>query len=156
AVLACGASLEGAYLVMSHVDGETIPRRILRDPAYAPASVMFAAECGRILAGIASISVDDVAPMPTADAVDSVEHLLDRAGARRPAFELALAWLRSSRPPSVEPAVVHGDFRFGNLIMGQDGVRAVLDWELAHVGDPREDLGWLCARVWRFGGAGAV
>jgi len=46
---------------------------------------------------------------------------------------------------------VHGDFRLGNLIVGPDGVRAVLDWELAHLGDPREDLGWLCARVWRFG-----
>ena len=51
---------------------------------------------------------------------------------------------------------MHGDFRNGNLIVGPDGVRAVLDWELAHLGDPREDLGWLCARVWRFGAPAAV
>jgi aminoglycoside phosphotransferase (APT) family kinase protein len=156
AVLACGSSPEGAYLIMSYVDGETIPRRILRDPAYGPARATFAADCGRILAGITSMDIEAVVPIPTADAVDPVEHLLDRAGTRRPAFELALAWLRASRPPAAAAAVVHGDFRFGNFIMGTEGVRAVLDWELAHIGDPREDLGWLCARVWRFGGAGAV
>jgi aminoglycoside phosphotransferase (APT) family kinase protein len=47
--------------------------------------------------------------------------------------------------------LVHGDFRNGNLIVGPDGVRAVLDWELAHFGDPMEDLGWLCVNSWRFG-----
>jgi aminoglycoside phosphotransferase (APT) family kinase protein len=52
--------------------------------------------------------------------------------------------------------VVHGDFRNGNLVVGPDGVRAVLDWELVHVGDPMEDLGWLCTRAWRFGGAPPV
>jgi hypothetical protein len=51
---------------------------------------------------------------------------------------------------------LHGDFRMGNLLVGPDGLRAVLDWELAHAGDPAEDLGWLCAPAWRFGGAGAV
>jgi aminoglycoside phosphotransferase (APT) family kinase protein len=47
--------------------------------------------------------------------------------------------------------VVHGDYRVGNVIFDATGVRAVLDWELAHVGDPVEDLGWLCVRAWRFG-----
>jgi aminoglycoside phosphotransferase (APT) family kinase protein len=51
---------------------------------------------------------------------------------------------------------VHGDFRNGNLIIGPDGVRAVLDWELVHLGDPIEDLGWLCTKAWRFGAAGPV
>jgi len=46
---------------------------------------------------------------------------------------------------------VHGDFRLGNLMIGADGLRAVLDWELAHLGDPMEDLGWLCVKAWRFG-----
>jgi aminoglycoside phosphotransferase (APT) family kinase protein len=156
AVLACGPSPDGAYLVMSHVDGETIPRRILRDPAFGPSRATFAADCGRILAGIASMTLESVAPIPAADPVDPIEQLLDRAGTRRPAFELALAWLRATRPPDGRTTVVHGDFRIGNLIMGPDGVRAVLDWELTHTGDPREDLGWLCARVWRFGAPAVV
>ncbi len=46
---------------------------------------------------------------------------------------------------------MHGDFRNGNLVVGPEGLRAVLDWELAHLGDPVEDLGWCCVRSWRFG-----
>jgi aminoglycoside phosphotransferase (APT) family kinase protein len=77
--------------------------------------------------------------------------MLDASGDPRPVFELGLRWLRDNRPAAREPAVVHGDFRNGNLIVGPDGIRAVLDWELAHIGDPLEDLGWLCARAWRWG-----
>lgn len=67
-------------------------------------------------------------------------------------FELALRWLEDHEPAHSDPAVlVHGDFRNGNLIVGADGVRAVLDWELAHLGDPMEDLGWFCVNSWRFG-----
>ncbi len=70
----------------------------------------------------------------------------------RPVFELALRWLAEHDPgPSREITLVHGDFRHGNLIIGPDGVRAVLDWELAHLGDPMEDLGWICVNSWRFG-----
>ena len=67
-------------------------------------------------------------------------------------FELALRWLADHDPgPSREMTLVHGDFRHGNLIIGPDGVRAVLDWEIAHLGDPMEDLGWICTNSWRFG-----
>ena len=156
AVIASGKAPDGAYVVTSRVDGETIPRRILRDPSLATARARFAADCGRILAAVASIPVDAVAPLPAPDPLAVIEAMLDRAGTRRPCFEYALAWLRSHRPVGGPPALVHGDFRSGNLIVGPDGVRAVLDWELAHVGDPREDLGWLCARVWRFGARPAV
>jgi aminoglycoside phosphotransferase (APT) family kinase protein len=147
---------EPPYLITSHVDGETIPRRILRDPTLATARSQFAADCGRILAGVASIVVEADLPIPALDPLDLVEQMLDRAGTPRPSFELALHWLRANCPPRGRVGTVHGDFRNGNLIIGPDGVRAVLDWELAHVGDPREDLGWLCARVWRFGAPAAV
>jgi aminoglycoside phosphotransferase (APT) family kinase protein len=70
----------------------------------------------------------------------------------KPVFELALRWLRDHDPGlPKEVTLVHGDFRNGNLIIGADGVRAVLDWELAHLGDPMEDLGWICVNSWRFG-----
>jgi hypothetical protein len=72
-------------------------------------------------------------------------------GQPHPAFELAFRWLGDNRPPRSAPVVVHGDFRHGNLIVGPDGIRAVLDWELSHLGDPLEDLGWLCVKAWRFG-----
>jgi len=67
-------------------------------------------------------------------------------------FELALRWLEDHAPSRSEHArLVHGDFRNGNFIVGPEGVRSVLDWELAHLGDPVEDLGWLCVKSWRFG-----
>ena len=68
-----------------------------------------------------------------------------------PAFELAFRWLRQRLPDAARRALVHGDYRIGNVIFGPEGVRAILDWELAHIGDPAEDLGWLCVRAWRFG-----
>ena len=68
-----------------------------------------------------------------------------------PAFELALRWLAAGLPPSPRQTVVHGDYRVGNVIVGPEGLRAVIDWELTHVGDPMEDVGWLCVRSWRFG-----
>ena len=69
----------------------------------------------------------------------------------RPVFELAISWLRENPPPSSPPVLVHGDFRLGNLIVDKDGLAAVLDWELAHLGDAREDIAWLCVNSWRFG-----
>ena len=45
---------------------------------------------------------------------------------------------------------MHGDFRMGNLMVSERGVTGVLDWELAHLGDPVEDLGWMCVPAWRF------
>jgi aminoglycoside phosphotransferase (APT) family kinase protein len=55
-------------------------------------------------------------------------------------------------PPPAELRLVHGDFRHGNLMVhAERGLAAVLDWELAHLGDPMEDLGWICVNSWRFG-----
>jgi aminoglycoside phosphotransferase (APT) family kinase protein len=68
-----------------------------------------------------------------------------------PAIELALRWLRTHLPGPSPIGVVHGDFRVGNVMFDERGLRAVLDWELYHAGDPIEDLGWLCVRAWRFG-----
>lgn len=154
-VLASGAGddeLETGYLIAEFVDGETIARKILRDDEYAGARASFAADCGRALAAIHAI---DPATVPTLERVDQVtqyREILDAFGDPIPAFELAFAWLDDNRPDGTGEAVVHGDFRLGNLMVGPDGLRAVVDWELAHLGDPMEDLGWLCVRAWRFRG----
>ena len=81
---------------------------------------------------------------------------LDLVEEARPAFELALRWLHEHRPAPGPVRVVHGDFRIGNLLVDETGLQAVLDWELATLGDPLEDLGWVCVRAWRFGGEGEV
>jgi aminoglycoside phosphotransferase (APT) family kinase protein len=137
---------------MDHIHGETIPRRILRDDAFVAARPKLAAQCGRVLAAIHRVPVAGVPGLPpAADPLDQWRDTLDLLAQPHPAFELGLRWLAANRPTPRPPTLVHGDFRNGNLIVGPDGLRAVLDWELAHAGDPLEDLGWLCVRAWRFG-----
>ncbi len=147
-----GQPLGAAYLVVERLEGETIPRRILRDEQYAAARADLAAQCGQALAGIHAIPVDDALGLHDLDQITQFRNLLDVLGEPHPAFELAFRWLEANRPPVGPTRVVHGDFRNGNLIVGPEGLRAVLDWELAHLGDPMEDLGWLCVKAWRFGG----
>jgi aminoglycoside phosphotransferase (APT) family kinase protein len=138
-------------LIVERIEGETIPRRILREDALAGARTRLAAQCGGILARLHRIAVDAVPGLERPDPLPVWQAMLDGLGQPHPAFELALLWLRERQPPRGRTAVVHGDFRNGNLVVGPDGVRAVLDWELAHLGDPMEDLGWLCVKAWRFG-----
>ncbi|WP_433379877.1 phosphotransferase family protein [Streptosporangium sp. CA-115845] len=158
-VLAAGES----YILMSRVDGETIPRRILRDDAFTDARPLLAAQCGEILAAIHRMPLVSLTPrielgvsagaqpIEPDDPLRSWRDILDLTGSAHPVFELAFRRLSGCRPASERVTVVHGDFRNGNLVIGPDGVRSVLDWELAHAGDPMEDLGWLCVKSWRFG-----
>ncbi|HVF33227.1 MAG TPA: phosphotransferase family protein [Acidimicrobiales bacterium] len=140
-----------AFLVMAHVDGETIPRKILRDPEYAGARPLLARQCGEVLAKLHAIPLDQVPGLEDQDQLVQYRAVLDGVDQPHPAFELAFRWLEANRPGSTRRTVVHGDFRNGNVIVGPAGLRAVLDWELAHTGDPMEDLGWLCVKSWRFG-----
>lgn len=148
--------LGSGYLVCSFVHGETIARKIQRDDAYAEARPRFAADCGRALAAIHAIDPARAPGLDRSDQVTQFRTVLDDFGDPVPAFETAFRWLEANRPERGPDRIVHGDFRLGNLIVGDDGVRAVVDWELAHLGDPMEDLGWLCVRAWRFGGPGPV
>lgn len=146
-----GPGLGAAFVVTEHVDGETIPRRILRDDAFASARPVLARQAGAALAAVHRIDVASLPALPGEDQVTQFRAILDLLGEPHPAFELGLRWLDDNRPDSGGRSVVHGDFRLGNLIVGPEGLRAVLDWELAHTGDPVEDLGWFCVRAWRFG-----
>lgn len=143
--------LGATFMIMEFIDGETIPRRILRDTELDGARRVLADQCGRALAAIHGIDPLEVPGLTGGDALEQLRGLLDRLGQPHPAFELGLRWLAETRPARSAEAVVHGDFRNGNLIVGPEGIRAVLDWELAHRGDPLEDLGWLCVKAWRFG-----
>jgi aminoglycoside phosphotransferase (APT) family kinase protein len=139
------------YLIMDHVDGETIARKLLRDPQYERARAGLAAELGRTLAAIHAIALEAVPGLPAGEPLEGLRAAYDELGEPLPAVEIALKWLERHRPDDVAPTVVHGDFRTGNLIIDSTGLRAVLDWERVHRGDPREDLGWLCVKCWRFG-----
>jgi aminoglycoside phosphotransferase (APT) family kinase protein len=145
----------GRGFIMVRVEGETIARKILRDEEFAKARPILARQLGKIAAGIHALPE---AKLPKLRSNSPATEIADLAREYRstnwprPVFELALRWLADHDPgASRETTLVHGDFRNGNLIIGSDGVRAVLDWEIAHFGDPMEDLGWICVNSWRFG-----
>jgi hypothetical protein len=98
-----------------------------------------------------ALEVTDDFPAPEPDPLGELRGLLSAFGPVSPTFELALQALEAELPPPRGPVLVHGDLRLGNLIVGPDGLRAVIDWELVHTGSPAEDLGWLCVKAWRFG-----
>jgi len=148
--------LGAPWLVVERIEGETIPRKLLRDDEFAAARPLLAAQLGRAAAAIHSIPVDSVPALDDQDQLTAFGSLVGALSQPRPALELAVRRLDASRPAAARRTVVHGDFRTGNLLVGPDGLRAVLDWELAHVGDPVEDLGWLCTRSWRFGSPARV
>ena len=157
-VVAAGADdgLDPGWLVVERLEGETIPRRILRGEGFASAVPTLTDQTARALAAIHSIDTGSVHGLPPADPLEHPLDFLDALHAVRPVLELGARWLARGHQPTDRRVVVHGDFRMGNFLVDASGLRAVLDWELAHLGDPAEDIGWLCARAWRFGGRGRV
>lgn len=145
------AELGAAYMILTDVAGETNPRKILRDNEYERARGALPAQLAEALVKVHAIDPATVPGLNDVDQVTQYRDVLDTLGQPHPTFELALRWLDDNRPPLADRGVVHGDFRLGNVIVGDDGLRAVLDWELVHIGDPMEDLGWLCVKAWRFG-----
>ncbi|MDE2465536.1 MAG: phosphotransferase family protein [Alphaproteobacteria bacterium] len=145
----------GQGYVMDRLAGETIARKILREAEFAAVRPHLARDCGRELARIHQVETKALSSVLTTvdgpaqlaryrDIYDSYDH-------PDPVFEMALKWLEPRLMPPAEVRLVHGDFRHGNLLISPQGLEAVLDWELAHLGDPLEDLGWICTRSWRFG-----
>ncbi len=150
--------LGSQFTISRWLDGESIARKILRDDAFAVARARFVADCARELVAIHALDPKPMTDrMPTiADPVAAQRTTYEMLGDPHPVFDLAFRWLDEHRPTVRDARIVHGDFRMGNFLVGPDGINAVLDWELAHLGDPVEDLGWLVARAWRFRGSGEV
>jgi aminoglycoside phosphotransferase (APT) family kinase protein len=138
------------YLISIRVPGESIPRRILRSAA-GEARQKLLAQCAAALAALHAADPDGIPGLPADDPLVLWRDWMDALGQPSAVFEIALRWLIQHRPSPGGTAVVHGDFRLGNLIVDESGLAAVLDWELVHCGDPLEDLGWFCVRAWRFG-----
>jgi aminoglycoside phosphotransferase (APT) family kinase protein len=153
-----GGRFGSAGMLMSFVEGTSVAPRILRKPEFEQARAGLARQLAEALARIHSIDpaelegvLPDPGPDPALEQIDEWERQLDEIGEPLPGVELGLRWLRANAPEPAEPRLVHGDFRLGNFIVDESGLAAVIDWELAHLGDPAEDIGWLCIRSWRFG-----
>lgn len=150
----------GEGYVTGRVDGETLGKRIVSDDRFAPARRVMARQCGEILAAIHAVPVTGLGflrELSPSDELAIYGGVIDEMGISSAALEYARRWVAENVPSSWNRALTHADFRTGNLIVDpDDGVRCVLDWEIARIGDPMQDLGVLCMRSWRFGGAGAV
>lgn len=132
--------------VMERVRGETIGRRIVKEPP-AALGVQMAEE----LAKIHFMPLERLPSLPRGNLWERLYAELDLVDEPHPAIELGIVWCRE-RIPLERPVVMgHGDFRVGNLVVDEHGLVAVLDWEFAHVADPAEDLAWPLVRAWRFG-----
>ncbi len=131
---------------VARVEGETIGRRIVRDPPPG-----LPEELAEELAKIHAIPPGRLPFLQERDPLETFRLELDSVGEAHPAIEYGLSWLRERRPESLPPVVSHGDFRIGNVVVSSRGLEYLLDWEFAHLADPREDLSWPLVRAWRFG-----
>jgi len=146
----------GDGYIMEWLDGETMGQRIIKLPELAEARETLAFECGQALARIHALPVENalseklhnVSPEALVRETWDAYVALDTP---QPMIDYTAQWLLSHLPQDSRTTLVHGDFRNGNLMVTPDGIKAVLDWELCHIGDPMRDLGWLCVNSWRFG-----
>lgn len=156
-VLAASEDLPGVgapAMVVERIDGHTIPRHILRALDDGLDGEALARQCGEAMARIHAIPLEalpgDLGPMPCDAFVERYTELLELLPSPRPAIRYGLRWLADHPIPAAPLTLVHGDFRNGNIIV-DDGLAAVLDWELCQRSDPMQDLAWICTRTWRFG-----
>ena len=131
---------------MERVEGETIGRRIVRDPPPG-----LETQLAEELAKIHAIPPERLPFLRGGDVLERFYRELDSVGDPHPAIEYGLWWLREHRPEPLRDVVSHGDFRIGNVVVSERGLEYLLDWEFAHLSDPREDLAWPIVRAWRFG-----
>ncbi len=148
------------FFIMRRLDGIAAAHRIVRSESLGGGRLALVAELGRALARIhtirpASAALAFLSPHPNMPAgmrfVTEMRAHLDVAGVAQPILEWGLRHLERHAPASAEIVLCHNDFRTGNYMVDQTGLTGVLDWEFAGWGDKHEDLGWLCARCWRFG-----
>jgi aminoglycoside phosphotransferase (APT) family kinase protein len=148
-ILAAGEYEGREYIIADWMDGEALPPKMLRDPALAEGRARLMDQCARALVAIHRLSPEGLG-LVEMDRLAIYRTILDSLDEPRPVLELGYRWLDHHRPPPGPLTVVHGDFRLGNLLVGKQGLQAVLDWEMTHLGDLHEDVSWATIRAWRF------
>ncbi len=145
----------GEGFVMIKAEGETLPQKILGNPDFAAAEAKLTEQCARELAAIHKTPLDSLPGsleyFSPAKLIRVQKDKYHEIGGQIPIYEAAFHWLNQNAPDASDKYLVHGDFRMGNLMIDQNGLSAVLDWELARIGDPVQDIAYLCTPSWRFG-----
>ena len=160
-IMDCGdAAIIGAPLmVVGLLGGLALGPKIVRDPTIEKHGDELGSALGAELAkihlvrpphaGLDFLPVPDISPALVQ--VAQMRGNLDTLPEKRPALEYILAWLEENAPPAARVTLCHGDFRTGNYMVEEGKLNGILDWEFCHWGDPHLDVGWFCARCWRFG-----
>jgi aminoglycoside phosphotransferase (APT) family kinase protein len=157
-------SIDQTFMVSERIAGDTNPRQLLTNEAYAGVRKQLLADLAHDLVIIHTVKPEDVpgahlrAPSVDDPLLSEIEYQAaeyERVKVNpHPLVEWALRWARreAARLPARAGTthVVHGDFRIGNIMYNDRGLAAILDWEGVHVGEAEEDLAWFCTKVWRF------
>jgi len=145
----------GEGFIMAKAEGETLPHKILGNPEFAEAESRLTAQCARELATIHRIGMNPLLQsleyFSPAELIRVQKDKYHEIGGQIPIYDFAFHWLEQNAPDASDKYLVHGDFRMGNLMIDRGGLSAVLDWELVRLGDPVQDLAYLCTPSWRFG-----
>ena len=155
-----------AFYLMRRVPGVAAGHRIVKDLSLGGSRDALAERLGQELARLHTVTPQTVARLapgqsfdflasasngPGLDRVQLYRRYLDELGDSHPILEWGLRWLELNSRPAREIVLIHEDFRTGNYLVDEHGLTAILDWEFAAWGDPMSDVGWFCARCWRFG-----
>jgi hypothetical protein len=143
---------------MEWLEGEALGARIVRSANYTELRPRLAYECGKLMARVHQIDLDSTGlrrHLFEITPAEFVEQSWDRyqlLETPQPMIDFTARWLMENLPAAPSMKLVHNDFRNGNFLIDETGIVALLDWEIAHIGDPMRDLGWICVNSWRFGG----
>lgn len=147
------------FYVMRRVTGTAMGHRLVKDTTLGGDRAALARQLGRELAKIHTIRPPrtDLAFLgapprdPAQNEITRLRKQLDLMKQPNPALEWALRWCELQAPAPEQITLVHGDFRTGNYMVDEKGLTGILDWEFCAWSDPMSDLGWFCAKCWRFG-----
>ncbi len=153
--------LGSPFFIMDYVEGISIGRKVISLPEMASARAVLPQQMAEELAKIHSLDVSanqldflarpQAGRTPAEEAMHQMLTILDDLEIHNPTWEWALRWAQNHQPDPNPLSFIHGDFRIGNLLVDETGLTAVIDWEFGHLGNPDEELGYLCMRDWRFG-----
>ena len=150
------------FLIMRRVEGVAAGHVLVRDDKYTDVRGLLLERLGEELARIHNIRpprnelafLETPKPSPALHALAVYRDYLDGLSTSHPVLELGIRWLGRRAPPPGDLVLCHRDFRTGNYMVDDSGLTGILDWEFASWGDPMEDIGWFCAKCWRFGATG--
>lgn len=147
------------FYLMRRIRGEAAGRKLVRGELTESQRQALLVQLGQSLAALHQVTppraglefLGDAPANPALARLRQYRQLLDSLGRPQPILEWALRWLELNAPADSTVCLSHGDFRTGNYMADGGRLTGILDWEFASWSAPEEDIGWFCARCWRFG-----